>query len=355
MTHDALGKQDGFYRVNLENGRSWKLLESGSCYTCVNIQRHFTVAKDGQRLAFFSEDAQHDTDVWMSAPDFGSPRRLTHLNPQFDEYQMASARLVSWLSEDGEQLQGALLLPSDFRERKRYPLVVWVYGGASLSDRLNRFGLAYGSVFNLQLLATRGYAVLVPDAPQHLATPMLDLAKTVLPGINKVIEMGIADPDRLGVMGHSFGGYSTLALITQTKRFKAAIEADGFGDFIGAYGQMGKDGTAYLTTVIEQGSGLMGGTPWEFRSRYIENSPVFYLDRVETPLLILHGSLDTAVASFLGDEVFVGLRRLGKEVEYAKYEGEGHSPLSWSYSNQVDVCNRMIAWLNAHLKNQQEH
>jgi dipeptidyl aminopeptidase/acylaminoacyl peptidase len=355
MTRDDLGKQDGFYRVNLENGRSWKLLESGSCYTCVNIQRYFTVAKDGQRLAFFSEDAQHDTDVWMSAPDFGSPRRLTHLNPQFDEYQMASARLVSWLSEDGEQLQGALLLPSDFRRKERYPLVVWVYGGASLSDRLDRFGLAYGSVFNLQLLATRGYAVLLPDAPQNMATPMLDLAKTVLPGVNKVIEMGIADPDRLGVMGHSFGGYSTLALITQTKRFKAAIEADGFGDFIGAYGQMGKDGTAYLTTVMEQGSGLMGGTPWQFRSRYIENSPVFYLDRVETPLLILHGSLDTSVASFLGDEVFVGLRRLGKEVEYAKYEGEGHSPPYWSYSNQVDVCNRMIAWFNAHLKNRQEH
>src|SRR5260370_39067096 len=105
MTRDDLGKQDGFYGINLENGRSWKLLESGSCYTCVNTQRHFTVAKDGQRLAFFSEDAQHDTDVWMSASDFRSPRQLTHLNPQFDEYQMASARLVRWFSEDVAPLQ----------------------------------------------------------------------------------------------------------------------------------------------------------------------------------------------------------------------------------------------------------
>lgn len=203
----------------------------------------------------------------------------------------------------------------------------------------------------MQLLATRGYAILLPDAPQNLGTPMLDLAKTVLPGVSKVIEMGIADPDRLGVMGHSYGGYSTLSLIVQTKRFKAAVSLDGMGDMVGAYGQMRKDGTAFGTSMEEQGSGLMGDTPWQVRERYVENSPIFYLDRVETPLLIVHGSNDTTVAPFLGDEMFVDLRRLGREVVYAKYEGEGHSPLSWSHGNQVDLCNRMIAWFEAHLKN----
>jgi dipeptidyl aminopeptidase/acylaminoacyl peptidase len=94
------------------------------------------------------------------------------------------------------------------------------------------------------------------------------------------------------------------------------------------------------------------GTPWESRSRYIENSPVFYLDRVETPLLIVHGSLDDAVAPFLAEEVFVGLRRLGKEVVYARYEGEGHS--IESYANQVDYVNRMIAWFDRHLKKDQK-
>ena len=94
----------------------------------------------------------------------------------------------------------------------------------------------------------------------------------------------------------------------------------------------------------------MGGTPWQFRNRYIENSPIFYLDRVETPLMIVHGSEDKTVAPFLGDEVFVGLRRLGKEIQYARYEGEEHGPDNWSYANQIDLCNRMIAWFDQYLK-----
>src|SRR5712692_9678839 len=102
--------------------------------------------------------------------------------------------------------------------------------------------------------------------------------------------MGIADPNQLGIMGHSYGGYSTLALIVQTNRFKAALAADGMGDLISAYGQMSPEGTTYGIGVIEAGQGLMGGTPWQFRDRYIENSPSFYLDRVETPLMIVHGA-----------------------------------------------------------------
>jgi dipeptidyl aminopeptidase/acylaminoacyl peptidase len=94
----------------------------------------------------------------------------------------------------------------------------------------------------------------------------------------------------------------------------------------------------------------MGGTPWQFRERYIENSPIFYLDRIETPLFIVNGSADTVVPSFLGDQVFVGLRRLGKEVVYAKYDGEGHSVNGWKYANQLDFTRRMIAWFDKYLK-----
>jgi dipeptidyl aminopeptidase/acylaminoacyl peptidase len=170
--------------------------------------------------------------------------------------------------------------------------------------------------------------------------------------VNKTIEMGVADQDRLGLMGHSYGGYSTLSLIVQTKRFKAAMDVDGLADLIGAYGAMQEGGAAFGTSIAEQGQGLMGGTPWQFLKRYLENSPIFYLDRVETPLLIVHGASDTTVPPFLGDEVFVGLRRLGKKVEYARYEGEGHSPSYWSYANQVDFCNRMISWFDLYLERQ---
>ena len=179
---------------------------------------------------------------------------------------------------------------------------------------------------------------------------MLDLAKTVLPAVNKVIEMGVADPDRLALIGHSYGGYSVLSLIAQTRRFKTAIVADATGDLLAAYGQMRSDGTSLGISIEEQGQGLMGSTPWAVRDRYIENSPIYYLDRIETPLLIVEGANDTTIAPFLTDELFVDLRRLGKEVEYAKYADEGHSPLLWRYANQLDFCTRMLLWLDAHLR-----
>jgi dipeptidyl aminopeptidase/acylaminoacyl peptidase len=350
LTHDNRGKQDGVYRVDLTTGRSEKLLEQQQCYTCGNLKRQFVESSDGLRVAFLAEDAQHDQDLWISDSSLKNPRRLTDLNPQFNKVRMGGSRLIDWLSDDGDRLQGTLLLPANYESGRHYPLVVWVYGGAFLSDDFDRFGGAYRGPFNMQLLATRGYAVLLPDAPQRAGTPMLDLTKTVLPGVNKVIEMGIADSDRLGIMGHSYGGYSTLALIVQTKRFKAAIEACGPGDLLGNYGAMNKDGTAFGISIDELGQGLMEGTPWQLRDKYIENSPFFYLDRVETPLLIIHGGADNSVGPFLGDQLFVSLRRLRKPVEYVRYEGEEHSPLYWSYAHQMDMCARIIAWLDKYLK-----
>ena len=102
--------------------------------------------------------------------------------------------------------------------------------------------------------------------------------------------------------------------------------------------------------VVEGNQSGIGGTPWQYRDRYVENSPFFYLDRIETPLLLTHGTADTSVPSYTADQVFVGLRRLGKEVEYAKYEGEGHGEKDWSYENQIDYINRVVRWLDDHLK-----
>jgi dipeptidyl aminopeptidase/acylaminoacyl peptidase len=171
-----------------------------------------------------------------------------------------------------------------------------------------------------------------------------------VPGVDKVIEMGIADPEALGVMGHSFGGYSTIAVITETTRFQAAMMSAGLANMFAGYGEMREDGTAYGLAVIEHGQFQVKGTPWEKPELYLENSPVFRFDRVETPLLITHGAADSAVNVSLADEVFVGLRRLGKEVEYARYTGEEHHQAQWRYPNQVDYWNRTIAWFDRFLK-----
>lgn len=354
LAYDDDTKQDGFYRIDLRTGLSTKLLEDGKCYTCTGLGTDLgsylaAASQDGRRVAYFVEDAAHPPDLWINNDNFDRARRLTHLNPQLEQYKMGSARLVSWLSDDGHILKGAVLLPPDYQDGKRYPLVVWVYRQDFLSNKLNHFGFGeYPGPLNLQLLATRGYAVLFPDAREEVGFPMAGLEKSVLPGVSKLVELGIADPDRLAVMGHSFGGYSALALIVQTKRFKAAVEISGFGNLLGLYGTMLEDGTA---VGYRAGEVILGGNPWQVPERYRENSPLTYLDRVETPLLIVHGSHDfSAVAPFLADELFTDLRRLGKEVEFVKYEGEDHVPRDWSFPNQEDLGNRIIAWLDRYLR-----
>jgi dipeptidyl aminopeptidase/acylaminoacyl peptidase len=183
---------------------------------------------------------------------------------------------------------------------------------------------------------------------------MLDLVKTLLPGVDKVIEMGIADPERLGVWGSSYGGYSTLALLVQTARFKASAVDSGFANLMSLYGWMAeRSNEPTWQDWAELSQGRMGGTPWKYRERYLENSPVFYLDRIKTPVLIIQGDDDRGGGNFYSNELFMNLRRLGKEATYIKYKGSSHTIGSFNYPEQVDALQRMLAWFDSHLKSQQ--
>ena len=176
---------------------------------------------------------------------------------------------------------------------------------------------------------------------------MQEIVRTVMPGVNKVIEMGIADPERLAITGQSNGGYGVLSLIVQTNRFKAAVDRMGPANLISAYTQMTETGlSAYTGEMVVR----TGGSLWEKRDKFIENSPIFYFDRVQTPLLIIQGTADTQNMVARSDEVFVSLRLLGKEVEYARYVGETHGVTEWTFPNQVDYLNRVIAWFDLRLK-----
>ncbi len=346
ITRDLQTRQMGFVEVDLATGMFASLIEENKFYgfsPAFNVD----VSNDGKTVVYAAEDGQHSTEIYVANSNLRTPRRLTKINPNLDSFIMGATRLIEWKSNDGQLLRGALLLPAGYQEGTKYPLIVVAYGGYYLSSYVNEFGLTEGCGDNMQLFATRGYAVLLPDAPLSIGTPMHDIAKTILPGVDRVIELGIADPDRIGVRGQSYGGYSALALIVQTTRFKAAVMSAGQGNLISKYGTMAGNSSSNIAW-SETGQGRMGGTLWEYRERYVENSPVFYLDRVQTPLLIIHGTKDIGVPSFLADEVFVALRRLGKEVVYAKYDGESHQILG--HANQTDYLNRMIAWFDDHLK-----
>jgi dipeptidyl aminopeptidase/acylaminoacyl peptidase len=349
LVRDERTLREGFWKVDLTTGKSTKLLDEAKVHDASRldgVRNGIEVAVDGGTIAYLAEDAQHPQDVWTLSSEGGGPRRVTDVNSKLTQYRLGESRLIAWKSLDGQALKGSLVLPAGYREGTLYPLVVHVYGGASLSTTLNQWGGGPGEL-NMQLLASRGYAVLLPDAPQHVGTPMRDLGETVLPGVQRIIDLGIADPERLGIMGHSYGGYSTLAIIEQSKRFKAAIDFAGITNLLNSYSKLGSAGGI---SFVEDGQGLMGGSPWQLRDRFIENSPFFYFDRIETPLLIIHGDADEAVSVMESRIAFGALQRLGKDVVFAEYKGGGHDPSAWSYANQLDYYRRVIEWFDRSLQ-----
>jgi dipeptidyl aminopeptidase/acylaminoacyl peptidase len=262
---------------------------------------------------------------------------------------MGEARSIEWHTLNGQTVHGALLLPAGYTPGQRYPTIVYQYPGSMWSTHGNLFGFNpfSSAVENWQFFATRGYVVLLADVPARPETYMRDNASAILPAIDKVIEMGICDPERVGITGQSNGGYGVLSLIVQTDRFKAAVDRMGPGNLISQYTQMSETGASVYTGEMVQRT---GGSLWEKRDKFIENSPIFFFDRVKTPLLIIQGTADRQVMAARSDEVFISLRFLGKEVEYARYAGESHGVADWGFANQVDYLNRVIAWFDRWLK-----
>jgi len=349
LTRNEETKQEGFYRINLSTGKFEKLLEENKNYGFVP-QLRTSISSDQRRLIYTSQSAAEPEEIWTIDVDDFSPRRVTHINPVFDRYVLGEGRMIEFRTLNGQTAHGAVLLPAGYTPEKRYPLIVYQYPGSPWSIYGNLFGLSQftAMVENWQFFATRGYAVLVPDVPARSETYMRDIAAAVLPAVDKVIELGIADPERIGITGQSNGGYGVLSVIVQTNRFKAAVDRMGVGNLISHYTQMSESGQSIYTGEMVRRT---GGSLWEKRDKFIENSPIFFFDQVHTPLLIIQGTEDRQVVVARSDEVFVSLRFLGKEVEYARYTGESHGVSEWTFANQVDYLNRVIAWFDRWLKN----
>jgi dipeptidyl aminopeptidase/acylaminoacyl peptidase len=208
------------------------------------------------------------------------------------------------------------------------------------------------------LLASRGYAVLFPSMPLAprgaKSDPMIDIPKGVMPAIDRAIEVGIADSDRVGVMGASYGGYATYALVTNTRRFKAAVSWAGLTNLVSLYGiipanyRAGPDAHVPLAAPeqAESGQERMGAPPWDDLWRYLKNSPIYYVDRIETPILMIHGDVDI-VPIEQDEELFTSLFRLRKRARLVRYWGEWHA--IESPANIRDMWTRVFDWFDHYL------
>jgi dipeptidyl aminopeptidase/acylaminoacyl peptidase len=314
--------------------------------------------------AVFAAAGAEGTFVWSgeSGSRASFERRIV-LNEHLAAIARVATRTIRYRNGDGQYLRAALLLPFGYREGERYPLVTHIYPGAMIPEHGYQAGRLHtpSPQHALELFASMGYAVLYPSIPlpdsQDAIDPMLELTTNVLPAVEAVIAMGVGDPDRLALYGHSYGAYATLGLLTQTRRFHAAIASAGFSDLLSYYSQFEMT-RRYLPFAHEleqlnmaewereEATIRMRRLPWDDHLRYLRNSPVSYLYRIETPLLLIHGDLDAAPIG-QSEAVFMGLYRLGKRARFVRYWGEGHS--LDSPANIRDNWNRIFAWLDEHL------
>ncbi len=332
--------REGLREIDLTSGES-RVLWEGAQY----LAGEGVVSADSSQLIYAAEDPQHPADLWIGGPSAPS-KRISRLNPNLDQRAMGASRMVEWRTTRGEKVQGALLLPAGYEPGRRYPLVIEVYGRTGLAVYLNRFGDQYAGVS--QLLASRGIAILKPEAINQIGTPMQTFVNSVMPAIDHLDAMGIIDRERVGIIGQSAGGYDVLSLLVQPNQFKAAVIIDGTGDLVASSLFMNSDGSSYGLNINE--SLLIGASIWQNPFLYVENSPLFYLDRVHTPILIFQGAEDPAIPAFLGEEIFVALRRLGKRAVYAKYADTSHVPGGWPYVDRIDYYQRVIDWFDGPLK-----
>ncbi|MEO8430641.1 MAG: prolyl oligopeptidase family serine peptidase [Acidobacteriota bacterium] len=311
---------------------------------------------DPRGSAIFSAAGIQGTFIWRTAAAGGRADTLMASNTFLKEITEGEPRPFDYLSLNGEKLKGWIILPVGYEKGKRYPLLTEVYAGAMYrAQKPYSSNIAHPSSLNMQIPAAHGFAVLLPSMPLkpegEVEDPMLRLTEGVLPAVDKAVELGFADPDRVFVMGQSFGGFSTYGLVTQTTRFKAAVSLAGLSDFISLYSQFDArmryeehpQENLFMASLMESAQTGMGNPPWKDLGRYIRNSPVFFVDRVQTPIMIIQGDLDY-VAVQQGEEFFNSLYRQGKRAEFVRYWGEGH--VLESPANIRDMWSRIYSWLD---------
>lgn len=288
---------------------------------------------------------------------------LVKLDTSLGQLDWGETRLITYKSADGADLNGSVILPPGYQPGRRYPTLVWVYGGYRVPTDLRGDYMTLPSmpgIYNLHLYAAKGYVVLVPSMPLGGRGERHDIYAQiphgVMPAIDKLVALGIADPARLGVFGQSFGGYSVYALVSQTDRFKAAVAIAGLSELAGNYGQFDPTARGYPGIEHEKNDNwaqtdLFGlpAPPWQDPAGYARNSPLSYVDRVNTPLLLVHGDMDIRGAPTQAELFFYSLYAQGKVAEFLRYGGESHS-LAQSPANVRDVFDRTIGWFDRFLR-----
>jgi len=331
----------GFYRDRIDGGMPEKLLMASKGYS------NPTKARDADVLMFTGSRSDEFPDLLTSGLDFKDVKRVSNGDAQRAPYNWATAELVHFKNVDGVPLKGKLIKPENFDPKKKYPMIVYIY--ERLSQSLHGFGNpGPGTSINPTFYASNGYLVFMPDIVYTIGYPGQSALKCVLPAVQAVVDKGFVDENAIGIQGHSWGGYQIAYMVTQTNRFKAAAPGALVSNMTSAYSGI-RWGTGLPRQFqYERTQSRIGGNLWEYPMRFLDNSPVFRADRVQTPLLMIHNDADDAVPWYQGIEYYLALRRLGKEAYLFSYNGEKHG--LQKRQNQKDYTRRLQEFFDHFLK-----
>ncbi len=295
------------------------------------------------KLVYTVSDSLTPEDIWIAPLNkIDEAKKITWVNPEIKDFALAETNVIKWKGPDNFDVEGLLVKPLGYEEGKRYPLILQIHGGP-----YGRFSDTFNS--RAQIWAANGYAVLMPNprgstgyGHKFTTANVGDWGgkdfKDIMAGVDAVIAKGVADPEKLVVMGGSYGGFMTFWTITQTDRFKAAIGHAGISDWYSFHGQSDIPG------LMEYG---FVGQPWTSAETYRKYSPMSHVDRVKTPILITHGERDMRVPIAQAEQYYRALKKRGVDVVFLRYPREGHG--IQEPNHVIDLTGRQLEWFDSHL------
>ncbi|MHA4895503.1 S9 family peptidase [Pedobacter sp. PWIIR3] len=335
-------KETGFYRKNIGDNKSPELVVMGK-YKYTGL----TKAKDAERYLYEKASYVNSPNVYASV-DLQTEAKLSNTNPQQQNYNWGTAELVKWTTPKGFNSEGILYKPENFDPAKKYPMIVYFY--EKLSDGLYNYQppAPTPSRLNIPYFVSNGYLVFAPDISYEIGYPGRSAEEFINSGVESLKKNAWVDGTKIGIQGQSWGGYQVAHLITRTNMYAAAWAGAPVVNMTSAYGGIRWESGMNRQFQYEKTQSRIGATLWDKPELYIENSPLFSLPKVSTPVVIMSNDADGAVPWYQGIEMFTGLKRLGKPVWLLNYNNEAHNLVL--RQNRKDIQIREQQFFDYYLK-----
>jgi dipeptidyl aminopeptidase/acylaminoacyl peptidase len=303
-------------------------------------------AEDVGIFAYTVEDFDVSPNYFTAAADLKDAHQVSDTNPFQKDYAWGHSALIDYKNERGERSQAALFYPANYEAGKKYPMIVYIY--EIVSNVVHRYNVPSDRApYSPAVFTSKGYFVYEPDITYRPRDPGVSAVQSVVPAVKKIIDLGLVDAKRIGIVGHSWGAYQTCFLATNTNIFAAAVAGAPLTDLVSMYGSVYWNTGIPETGHYETGQERMEVTLWDDPQSYIRNSPVYGLPKMTAPLLVAFGDKDGAVDWHQGIEMYNMARRLGKDMVLLVYAGENHSLAK--KPNQIDYHNRIVDWFDHYL------